>query len=122
MGAHPINLALRFVLEIAVLLSIGIWGWNKSEGWLKFILAMGLPLVMATLWGVFAVPEDPSRSGQTVVATAGWIRLILELGFFTLGTMAIHDLGHCKLSYLFASLVILHYLLSYDRLIWLLGQ
>lgn len=120
MGSHPINLAVRFILEIIALISVGIWGWNKTDSFLKFVLAIGLPILLGAIWGTFAVPDDPSRSGQTVIATSGVIRLVIELGIFTIATLAIYNQGQQKFSYIFAIIVIIHYLISYDRILWLL--
>lgn len=32
MSQHPLNLALRFLLEIAASVAIGYWGWHQAEG------------------------------------------------------------------------------------------
>jgi len=120
MGGHPINLAFRFILEIIALISVGTWGWKQNDGFLKFIIAIGLPLILGAIWGIFAVPDDPSRSGQTLVVTTGIIRLGIELGIFAIASWAIYNQGLHKNSYLFITFVIIHYLLSYDRIIWLL--
>lgn len=122
MGSHPINLTLRFILEIIALISVGIWGWNKTDSFLRFILAIGLPILLGVIWGIFAVPNDPSRSGQTVVVTSGVIRLAIELGIFTIATLVIYIQGQQKISYAFGVIVIIHYLISYDRIIWLLDN
>ena len=122
MGSHPINLTLRFILEIIALISVGIWGWNKTDSFLRFILAIGLPILLGVIWGIFAVPNDPSRSGQTVVVTSGVIRLAIELGIFTIATLVIYIQGQQKISYAFGIIVIIHYLISYDRIIWLLDN
>lgn len=119
MGSHPHNLALRFILEITALICIGIWGWNKSDGILKYVLAIGLPVLFAAIWGIFAVPGDPSRSGQTVIVTPGVIRLVIELGIFAAATWALYDQGNQKFSYVFGAVVIIHYIISYDRVGWL---
>ena len=122
MGSHPINLALRFILELAALLSVGMWGWNQSDGGLRYVLAIGIPLIFAAVWGTFAVPDDPSRSGKTIIATSGLIRMMIEIGFFGVATWALYDLEHFKNSFAFGALVLLHYLVSYDRLQWLIRQ
>jgi len=70
---NPINLFVRFVLELSALIVVGIWGYRLSDGWTKYLLAIGLPLIMAAIWGIFAVPNDPSRSGNTVIVTPGII-------------------------------------------------
>ncbi len=71
MGSHPINLAVRFILELTALVAAGMWGWHQSEGWLKFLLVITLPLLIAIVWGTFAVPDDPSRSGAAPIPISG---------------------------------------------------
>jgi hypothetical protein len=122
MGKHPVNLALRFILEITALVVFAIWGWNKGSGWLGAVLAIGLPVFFATLWGVFAVKDDPSRSGKTVVPTKGFARLLLEILFFGLAALAFFDLGFHIAGVSTSILVLLHYVFSYDRIVWLLKQ
>lgn len=119
MGSHPINLTIRFLLEIAALIVIGVWGWNQSEGWTQYILALGLPIILATIWGTFAVPNDPSRSGKSPIAIPGMMRLIIELAIFSIATWALYDLGYARSVWIFGSIVAIHYLVSYDRIEWL---
>lgn len=122
MGSHPINLAVRFILEIIALVSAGMWGWRLVEGWPKYLLAIGIPVLLAIIWGTFAVPDDPSRSGAAPVITPGIIRLIIELGIFAFATWAFYDLGYTSISLALGIIVVLHYALSYDRIIWLVSQ
>lgn len=122
MGSNPINLGIRFLLEVVALVATGMWGWRQSDGWLRFVLAIGIPIILAAVWGTFAVPDDPSRSGAAPVATPGIVRLIIELGIFAFATWAFYDMGMNKASLIFGVVVILHYLFSYDRVIWLLYQ
>ena len=124
-GVGSLNLALRFVLELAALAAFGLWGWHQvGEGdvWLSYVLAIGLPIIAATVWGVFNVPDDPSRSGVAPVVVPGVIRLAIELAFFALATWTLHDLNHTSLSWLLGTVVIIHYLVSYNRVIWLVKQ
>jgi len=122
MGSHPINLIVRFLLEISALVSAGMWGWKQGDGWLRFLLAIGIPIVLATIWGTFAVPNDPSRSGRAPVVTPGVIRLLIELGFFAFATWSLYDIGLNNASWALGIIVVLHYLISYDRVRWLLSQ
>ena len=119
MGSHPINLAIRFLLEIAALLAVGVWGWQQSESWQKFILAFGIPIILAIIWGTFAVPNDPSRSGESPVAVPGIIRLVIELAIFAFATWALFDVGYTSLSWILGIIVAIHYIASYDRILWL---
>jgi hypothetical protein len=121
MGSNPANLAFRFMLELAALGVFGFWGWQQADNiLLKIVLAVGLPITAAVLWATFAVPNDPSRSGKAPVPVPGWLRLILELVFFVFAAWALFDLGFARAGLILAILVLIHYALSYDRLLWLL--
>ena len=122
MGSNPINLTIRFLLEISALGAAGIWGWKQSDSWIRFILAIGVPVLIGTAWGIFAVPEDPSRSGAAPVAVPGIVRLIIELAIFTFATWALYDSGIIRISWTFAIIVAIHYIVSYDRIKWLLSH
>ena len=122
MGSHPINLAIRFLLELSALLAMGVWGWRQSAGWLRFLLAIGIPIIAAAVWGTFAVAGDPSRSGAAPIAVPGILRLVIELAFFSFATWAIYDLGFTGLSWVLGIIVALHYIVSYDRILWLIKQ
>ena len=120
MGAHPMNLALRFLLEILALLAIGMWSYRLvPNGW-KYILAALIPILVATAWGVFNVPGDPSRSGAAPVIVPVLIRLIIELAIFTFASWALFTTGHTQWSEIFSVIILIHYLISYDRVGWLL--
>lgn len=122
MGSHPINLIIRFLLEISALGSAGVWGWKQSEGWIRFVLAIGIPIILASIWGLFAVPNDPSRSGKAPIITHGVIRFAIELVFFAFATWSLYDIGLNKVSLAFGIIVVLHYIISYDRVIWLMSH
>jgi len=38
---------VRFFLEIAALVTVGMWGWRQSDNWIKYVMAIGLPFLMA---------------------------------------------------------------------------
>jgi hypothetical protein len=122
MGSHPINLLFRFLLELMALFIMGLWGWKQSQGSTAFLLALTLPILLAVIWGVFAVPDDPSRSGKAPIVTPGIIRLVIELGIFIISAWALYDMGYTIMSIVFSLSVGLHYILSYDRIVWLLSQ
>jgi hypothetical protein len=122
MGSHPVNLAVRLLLEIAALIALGRWGWVQGEGFLRYVLALGIPILAAVLWGTLAVPDDPSRSGRAPIKIAGWIRLLLELGFFGLAALALFRTSLPSLGWALGIAVLVHYVLSYDRILWLFKQ
>jgi hypothetical protein len=122
MGSHPLNLAIRFLLEVTALAGAGMWGWKQSDSWFRFIMASVIPLLLATVWGLFAVPDDPSRSGKAPITIPGLVRLILELAIFGFSTWSLYDLGYIPFSITFGVVVVTHYAISYDRIIWLLSK
>ena len=93
MSQNPINLAVRFLLEIAALVAIGYWGWAQHAGILRYALVIGLPLLAAFLWGTLRVPEDASANGKAPVPVPGALRLLLELAFFGFATWGLFDAG-----------------------------
>ena len=113
MSQNPINLAVRFFLEIAALVSMGYWGWRQGEGILRYALLLGVPLVAATLWGIFRVPGDP---GDAPVPVPGVVRLLLEAVFFAFSTWALYASDARTAAWVFGIVVIVHYALSYDRI------
>jgi len=122
MEMNPINLAVRFTLEIAALISVGVWRWKFSEDWIHYLLAFGIPIVLAIIWGTFNVPGDPSRNGEAPVVVSGVVRLAIELGMFSLAPWALYDIGYIKYCLIFLSVVAVHYIVSYKRIMWLLAR
>jgi hypothetical protein len=116
MSLHPLNLAVRFVLEIAALVAIGYWSFHEHTGILQFVLGLGLPLLAAAAWGIFAVPGDRTRSGDAPVPVPGALRLLLELALFALASWALYDAGNTVLALILAGITAVHYALSYDRI------
>lgn len=119
MANHPINLALRFILELAALFAFGQWGWLRHTGFSRFLWAAALPLAAAVVWGTFRVPGDP---GNAPVAVSGWVRLALELLFFGGAVWALAASKGAGWAAAFGAVVILHYLISYERIAWLIRQ
>lgn len=122
MSKNPLNLALRFLLELSAIVVYGVWGYSLSERGTRFIPALLFPVLFALLWGVFAVRGDPSRSGKTIVQTPGIIRFLMELVLLGAATWMFFDLGRDRLGWIMGAVILLHYILSYDRIAWLVKQ
>lgn len=122
MGSNPINLTVRFLLELTALFAMGIWGWKQSDTWIRFLLVIAIPIIAMIIWGTFAVPDDPSRSGQAPVQVPGMVRLLIEWSFFSFAVWIFQDLGLPKLSWWIGSITFIHYAVSYDRIIWLIAR
>src|ERR1051325_728747 len=96
MGGTWWNLPLRFLLELAALLGLGMADWSLSAGVWRWILAIALPLVAAVLWGAFAVLVEPGRSGRAPVPVPGAVRLALELIILFGGATGFYLAGHAS--------------------------
>jgi hypothetical protein len=98
---------------------MGYWGWTQQDGIARWLFAIGLPLLAAVLWGTFAVPDDPSRSGNAPVPTPGALRLLLELSFFAFAVFTLFTSRQNTFGWILAIVVVFHYAISYDRILWL---
>jgi hypothetical protein len=119
MGGHALNLTLRFFLELAALFCIGYWGWNQYDGGLRYLMAFGLPFLAAVVWGTFRVPGD---GGAPRVRVAGIIRFLIEAVFFGFAIWGLFDAGATTAGWIMGGLTLFHYVISYDRIGWLLKQ
>jgi hypothetical protein len=41
---ESVNLAVRFILEVGVLVALGHWGWKTGEGGMRWVFAIGAVL------------------------------------------------------------------------------
>lgn len=54
------NVALRFLLELCILVALGYWGVQTGQGLLaKIGLGIGVPLIAAVVWGLVGAPSSP---------------------------------------------------------------
>ena len=122
MGWHPVNLALRFGLEMVMLAAYVLWGLQRLEGAAGYALGIGLALGASLLWGLFRVPGDQSSKGGAPVPVPGVVRLALELVLFAGAVLVLLDAGYETAGVALAIVTLLHYLASYDRVAWLLQR
>jgi hypothetical protein len=122
MSNNSLNLALRFLLEIAASLAFAYWGWHQASGTPRYLSALGVPMAAAVLWGTFRVPGDASASGKAPIPVPGLVRLLLELAFFGFAVWGLWSLDATTPGLILAGVVLLHYAISYDRVVWLLRQ
>jgi hypothetical protein len=100
----PLNLALKFLLELAALAAVGLWGASIADGAAAVVLAIGLPLVVAVLWGTFAAPRARRRLPLR-------LRAPFELGVFALAALALWGAGHAAWGAAFAVIAVANALL-----------
>lgn len=116
------NLALRFLLELSALAGFAIWVWGSTEGIWRFVFVVLVIVSSAAIWGVFAVPDDPSRSGAAPVPVPGGLRLLLEFLILGGAGFAFFQASLPLVGTLQVALVAIHYYLSIDRISWLLQK
>jgi hypothetical protein len=73
--AAAATLTVRFLLELAALVALGLWGWRAADGMPRILLAAGAPLLAAATWGTWVAPKARRR-----LADPG--RLIVEVVVF----------------------------------------
>lgn len=96
------NLALAFLLELAMLAALCYWGFQAGDGWLaKVALGVGVPLGVAVLWGLFMAPRAAIRVARPVY----WILFAL---FFGGAAVALALAGQPALAIVFAVVVIIN--------------
>lgn len=121
MSQNPLNLAVRFLLEIAGVVGLFRLGLWVSEGPLAVVLALLFSTGAATAWGLFNVPGDRSRSGRAPVQVSGAVRLLVELLLLGGGAAGWFLAGPSWFAWTYTVVLVVHYLLSWDRVAWLLG-
>ena len=81
------NLALRFLLELSLLAAFGYWGFRTGPSpVMKVVLGIGLPILVAVIWGVFLAPASARRLADPA-------RLIVELVIFGAAVAALYSAG-----------------------------
>ena len=120
MGLHPVNLAFRFLLEIMAISSMIFWGVKQDAGVIRYFYIIGIPISMMLIWSFLAVPGDMSRSGKAPIPVSGPLRLFIEVSIFTIAVLMLSAISQPKVWLGYLILLVLHYILSYDRVLWLL--
>lgn len=121
MSQNPLNLAVRFLLELAGLVGLFRLGQWMFDGGMGLLLGSGTTVVAIVAWATFNVPGDRSRSGNAPVRVPGVVRLTLELVVLGGGAVGWWLAGPSWLAWVYTIFLVAHYALSWDRIFWLLG-
>ena len=103
------NLGVRFLLELCMLAAVGYWGFTTHSEWaLKILFGIGLPILLAVIWGRFMAPRSSHRLSGLPFTLMG----LLLLGS---GAVALYACGQATLAWVYATMLIVSEVL---RLIW----
>jgi hypothetical protein len=80
------NLGVRFLLELAALVGLVLWGVTAVGGVWGWLLGLVAAAAFAATWGAFVSPKARVRLGPVA-------RLGLELALFGLAALALADAG-----------------------------
>ena len=104
---RPANLALSFLLELAMLAAYFYWGWQTGETTIARVgLGIGLPLLAAIIWGILMAPSSGSR-------LRGASYLALKLVLFGLAVVALFSARQPQLGIALAGLIAVNVVLTY---------
>ena len=98
---RAVNLALKFLLELAAFAAVVVWGAGVGSGVVSVLVAAVAGIAVIGLWARFAAP----RSERRLPARS---RIAFELGVFALACAALAATGHGTLAVIFAVLVLLN--------------
>jgi hypothetical protein len=83
---RPVNLALRFALELAALAAFATWGLHAAGGPARFALAAAAASAAAAVWGRWVAPAARRRLADPA-------RLLVEVAFFAAAGAALAVTG-----------------------------
>lgn len=101
------NLLVRFLLELCMLAAIGYWGFKTgASAAMKMILGIGLPLLIAIVWGLFLAPK-------ATYPLRGISRELLELALFSSGAVALFASGVAHLGWIYTVILVVNKILLF---------
>lgn len=100
------NLVLRFCLEVAGVVSLGVWGFQLSDGADRWIFAVGAPAVAIALWAFVIAPGADVPIAPPVRELLGSVVLLAAAG-------GLFVAGQPMLAGAFAALIVLNTVLLF---------
>jgi Protein of unknown function (DUF2568) len=89
---RAVNLALAFLLELALLVAVAYWGYRLDAAFaLRWLAAIGTPGLLALVWGLVAAPTAKRRLPPPQLV--GFKLLVFTLGSGLLWSTGQHGLA-----------------------------
>ncbi|TGA95684.1 DUF2568 domain-containing protein [Sporolactobacillus shoreae] len=90
-----ILLSLAFFIELAALAAFSYWGFHlQGKIFLKWVVGIGVPAIVAVFWGVFLAPKASFPVGLP-------LRLLLKLIVFSASAWALYTAGQRQIALIF---------------------
>jgi hypothetical protein len=104
-----INLLIRFLLELCMLAAVSYWGFITHSAWgMKLLFGIGLPALMAVIWGVFMAPKSTHR-------LSGIPFTVMDFILLGSGAVALYASGQTSLAWIYTAVLIISEIM---RLVW----
>ncbi len=118
-----VMMAFRFLLELVAFGAIGWAGWRIGGGGLAGgAIAAPLTIAAMALWGVPGVSGDPARNPAPLLIVPGWARVVIEMAVLGAAAWALWVFVSRAASESFLTALGIVYIVSWDRIWWLLRQ
>jgi hypothetical protein len=100
-----INLAVRFLLELAALGVFVHWGFRTGRTISSRVaLGIGIPVVIAVIWTLLVAPDS-------TVDTSGTVKFIIELAIFAAAVAVLARLREYRLAPILSAIYIINRIL-----------
>ena len=100
-----VNLALRFLLELAAVVAVGYWGFHNGGSTVaRVVLGVGSPVLMAVTWGAFVAP-------RSAVSVPRPVKVVLGLAILLLAAVALAAAGQPAIAVAIAAIVVINQVL-----------
>ena len=102
-----VNQLIAFLLELGLFFIVGFWGFQQGQTTItQYAFAVVLPLIAIVLWGIFAAPKSSNRLAFPV-------RLIFEMGLFTLASVLLYTTGNTTSAISFGLIALINEVTAY---------
>ncbi len=99
---RAVNDALAFLLELAALAALAVWGFTVGASWpLRILLGVGAPALMVVVWGFLLAPNADHR------LVMPWL-YVVKLVVFGCATAALAAAGQPRLAVALGVLVVVN--------------
>jgi hypothetical protein len=93
-GLGGVNLAIRFLLELALLAAVADYGYLLGDGWTSVVYPLVFAGLVAVVWGMMVSPKATVDAPRAV-------HFAVEVGLWAAGAAALAGAGHGWLAVVF---------------------